>query len=318
MLINFILPVILSSPGILGLLGCTNGLVHTSLPTPFLPSSDLKDQLVYVLPKGYIKVETDSGYGGGKPEVVYEPDPQHYYLLKYTSNMWYDDDINISLNESGFLSTITTTTTSRAPEIIKKVGEIASDTLRFTAGLTRNTWTEPDNFLVLIDPKDIARYDPKIPFDDKKYAMSKLKITHISLEHPQNNPLYIDPKPEPAPERPPILNQCICYRPTLPYKLRMAYEITTAGYPENKKALVYVERYIYLPNFSRLVTFDITRPKFVTQVQSLTFTNGLLTQVALKKDSELLAALGIPADLVKTVAGLPLELFKVKVQNMGQ
>jgi hypothetical protein len=78
----------------------------------------------------------------------------------------------------------------------------------------------------------------------------------------------------------------------------------------------YIERVVSLPNYSKIVTFDITRPAFVEKVQNLTFTNGLLTQVNLKQDSELLAALGIPADLLKTVAGLPLSLMKFQTENV--
>jgi hypothetical protein len=107
-------------------------------------------------------------------------------------------------------------------------------------------------------------------------------------------------------ERPPADNRGICYRPALPFKLRLLV------------GDLYIERVVYLPDYSKIVTFDINRPAFVQKIQNLTFTNGILSQVHLKKDSELLAALGIPADLVKTVAGLPLDLIKFRTTNLQE
>jgi hypothetical protein len=131
------------------------------------------------------------------------------------------------------------------------------------------------------------------------------KIAHISLEHPKASFLYTDPK-QSAVERPPADNRGICYRPALPFKLRLLV------------GDLYIERVVYLPDYSKIVTFDINRPAFVQKIQNLTFTNGILSQVHLKKDSELLAALGIPADLVKTVAGLPLDLIKFRTTNLQE
>ena len=293
--INITLGVILLSFGIFGMLGCSRGLVHTNR------SSDLSNQMVYALPKGYIKVVSDGATDGATitVETVYEPDEHHYYLLKYTPNIGFDDDITMAVNDKGFLSSIDVTTTSKLPDIVKKIGEIAVAALEIPA--VRGV--EPVGpFEVIIDPEEIPEY-PKEPNkkSGKTYNWGKY-ITSISLEHPKAISFLYEKDSHSASEGPPDENRCICYRPALPFKLRLL----VGG--------VYIERVVYLPNYSKLATFDITRPAFVQKIQTLTFTNGLLTQVRLKKDSELLAVLGIPADLVKTVAGLPLALMEFKTQ----
>jgi len=285
--INIILCVILFSSGLFGMLGCSMGLVHTN-------QSDLSNKMVYALPKGYIKVASNGTTI--TVETVYEPDENHYYLLKYTPNIGFADDITMDVNEKGFLSSIKVTTTSKIPDIIKKAAEIAVSALEIPTVKAARAGTP---FEVIIDPANIDEYKPGKP--GKKYNEY---IDSISLEHPKATSFLYETASESASERPPDVNQCICYRPALPFKLRL----TVGG--------TYIERVVSLPNYSKLVTFDITRPAFVQKVQNLTFTNGLLTQVNLKQDSELLAALGIPADLVKTVAGLPIELIKFQTQNV--
>ncbi|MBM4293554.1 MAG: hypothetical protein FJ126_01430 [Deltaproteobacteria bacterium] len=276
----------------------------------------LRNQMVYALPKGYIKVVNDKD--GLKIETIYEPDEHHYYLLEYTPNIGFDDDITVKVTDKGFLESIEVTTKSQIPEIIKKIKEIAVEALK----IPFKTTTIP-HYEIMFDPNKLDEYTPdkfketlKLLADLKDTAKPEARsaaqkklsesggtlykhfnISHISLEHPKAGFLYTDYN-QSASARPAGDNRGVCYRPALPFKLRLL------------ASDLYIERVVYLPDYSRLVVFDINRPAFVEKIQSLNFTNGLLTQVHLKKDSELLAALGIPADLVKTVAGLPLELVK--------
>lgn len=316
--INIIVWAVLLSFGIVGMLGCSMGLVTTN-------QTDLGNKIIYSLPKCYIKLV--NGNDGLKEETIYEPDEHHYYLLKYTTNIGFDDDITVQLDEKGFLSSIQVTTTSQVPGIIKKITEIAVDALKIPAKMTLVDLP----FEIIIDPADIKLYDAKdlvekmnllckfanIPpgnkeerqkvqsqlFDSSGILYKPYKIAHISLEHPTASFLYTNLN-QSASERPSADNRGICYRPALPFKLRLLV------------GNVYIERIVYLTNYSKVVTFDINRPAFVQKIQNLTFTKGILSQVHLKKDSELLAALGIPADLVKTVSGLPLELIKFKTTNV--
>lgn len=75
------------------------------------------------------------------------------------------------------------------------------------------------------------------------------------------------------------------------------------------------ERLFYLPNKSPVIAFDITRPAFTEKVTKLTFTQGVLSEVYFKKPSEAVAALKIPADILKAVSGMPLDLLQFQVNN---
>jgi hypothetical protein len=309
--------------GALTLFGCSPGLLHTG-------QTNLNDTIAYALPKGYIKVTCSSNQI--TIDTNYEPDPNQYYVLEYTPNIGFDDDITLTTDNKGFLKSINSTTKSKFPEIVQAITKIPLAAMRIPTKVTG-----VPNFELIMDPKDIKQYNPqtfsdtmsllektkKIPqgenveaqkaaIEAAKRRLSEMggtlyqnyRIAYISLEHPKASFLYTD-SAQSATQRPPADNRGICYRPGLPFKLRILIG-------DN-----YYERMVYLPNYSKLITFDVSRPAFVQKVQALTFDNGMLTSVNIKKDSELLAVLGIPADLVKTVAGLPLELISVKTSDIN-
>ena len=96
------------------------------------------------------------------------------------------------------------------------------------------------------------------------------------------------------------------YRPLLPYRLEIQF-------PDN-----FFVQNIYLPNEAPIISMELTRPAFADRVTSLTFENGVLTQADLTRPSEALAFMKLPVDLVKAIAGLPLELLQFRVQNIQQ
>jgi len=53
----------------------------------------------------------------------------------------------------------------------------------------------------------------------------------------------------------------------------------------------------------------------VEKIQELTFDNGILKEVHVKRPSEVEGFLTIPVNMVKALAGLPLELIQFKVDH---
>jgi hypothetical protein len=96
----------------------------------------------------------------------------------------------------------------------------------------------------------------------------------------------------------------VYYKPLLPCKLKVIFNDNL------------YEKIIYLPKpDSPIIAWDIKRPAFVQKITKLTFANGVLTEVYLNKPSELLAGLKIPAEILKAVAGMPLELLQFRVSQ---
>jgi hypothetical protein len=131
----------------------------------------------------------------------------------------------------------------------------------------------------------------------KQYA--EYDIRYISLDLQPNNITGQAPVQTGAG----AARKSIYYRPLLPYKLKVMF-----------KDNLY-EKIVFLPYQAPIIAWDITRPAFVKQVTKLTFVNGVLTEVYLNKPSEWLAAVKIPSEILKAVAGLPLELLQFRVSN---
>ncbi len=93
----------------------------------------------------------------------------------------------------------------------------------------------------------------------------------------------------------------VYYRPLLPGDLKVMFDDNL------------YEKKVYLPNRAPIIAWDITRPAFTKKVTKLTFANGVLTEVYLNQPSEMLAGLKIPSEIIKSVAGMPLELLQFRV-----
>jgi len=305
--------------------------------------NSLKNKQVYALPKGKVKLKLANNEFS--IDAIYEPDQDNYYFLEYCSNIGFDDEVRVTVNNKGLLSGIEVTSKSQVGAIVSKVMEIIKEAVKIgvPAGPAKA-------FEIIIDPNEIPKdnknilnialqLDPLLAkkmvlesdpiankaelikveneinrireeIEKKKAIIGEKKdylqyfdygILYISITRPEKTNLFIAETTSG-----PTSTGGIIYRPVLPCKIRMLY----------KNCLF--DNTIYLPNWSPPICIDINRPAFVEKVYSLKFQDGVLTEVYLKKPSELLAGLGIPAEVVKTAAGLPLDLLKFRVEYGDQ
>ena len=110
------------------------------------------------------------------------------------------------------------------------------------------------------------------------------------------------------PKQGPMDQKGIYYRPLLPYELSII----------NEKFAIYYQETISLPNEAPILAVDLTRGPFITKKMTLTFKNGILTQMKVDKPSEVLAAMNIPLDIVKAVVALPTELIQFKMNYSSE
>ena len=144
-------------------------------------------------------------------------------------------------------------------------------------------------------PYELIKYNNMI----KKYGECGLR--YISLTWLPHHLNFEKDSSSPASGCKGVGSRSVYYRPLLPCILKVRFFDTL------------YEKIIYLPNKSPIIAFDITRPAFTKKVTKLTFANGVLTEVYLNKPSELLAGLKIPTEIIKAVAGMPLELLQFRV-----
>jgi hypothetical protein len=73
-----------------------------------------------------------------------------------------------------------------------------------------------------------------------------------------------------------------------------------------------------IPMSNKLARVDIDRTKWVKHEVTVSFDKGRLTKVDLKKPSEAAAFASIPADVLKTIVGIPAELVQFKIDTSGK
>jgi hypothetical protein len=284
----------------------------------------------------------DSGSGSKATEqrqlsvgTIIIPDPKHYYLLENCNNISFDDEVDIQIDNLGLLKSINTKTKSQIPSILLEVTEIAKSALKLTTKLAGSK-----NYELTIDPAELALFDTKtknkylelpeltsrIKDLDSKYRggdksvkaeLDKLKLRQLKInseippellnkvnkyEKYNISEIFLVCDAQFKPQTDHDEFPGFYYRPMLPYELFIK---TTEE--------EIIDTIIYLPNFSPLMKFAITRPAFVEKITNLTFDKGVLTGIHINKPSELLAGLKIPSDILKSVAGLPLELLQFRV-----
>lgn len=279
--------------------GCTSAILQSSQKPHNINTNVLDpNELGYFLPKGLIRLAMNQDTKGVLVltiETQYIPDPDHFYTFKYNPNPGCDDEISITLDANGMLSDINVTATDKSAAIVGKILEIAKEAAKIP--LAYPAKVRGPEALPLID----TIFDPNIFLENRTDEIKKLKtqwqdyLSDITLEPKTQG---VTKEEEPSPQN------GIYYRPLLPY------ELTLTG-DKNYKFVKTVT--ILLPNKSPILSLDIRRAPFVQKVTHLTFASGVLTEVHITKPSEILGAMDIPLNIVKTITSLPTDLIQFKI-----
>lgn len=249
--------------------------------------------------------------------------------------------MDVAINSNGLLKSINTKANSQIPAILLEMTEIGKSVVKLGTQVDKSTYFELD-----VDPDELKDVDNetrnqiidlfalentikelKLRIDKETVASEKERLVK-DLENTNKSKQRIEAKiGEPslklikkyeaiyginaifiqwkgakiAPQTDHEEFSGIYYRPIMPCQIY----IKTKDYV--------VDTIVYLPNKSPLMKFEVTRPAFVEKVSNMTFDNGVLTGIHINKPSELLAGLKIPSDILKSIAGMPLELLQFRV-----
>lgn len=309
--------------------GCT--VLTSELPSDLLENERAPAGVDYMLPKGLVTAtlsvnETTGEFDFGISEVEWVPDTQLRYFLRYRPHPSYDDEVTVTMVESGkpFIKQIDSDTTDRTKDIIVNLVKAAAFAGAFEVGA--NDKLLADIIIDLSDPSDVhtarstfeaemRRYlrlrhekcDDSPPEDDAGKAVCRKFERLLALSDPGSKQrdgdalitLNVSRAPQsPSPGVPADCTVGICYRPKEPY-------IVSYGVTGVVRTAIYE-----LPNAATVYSIDIKRAFLVQKIQGLKFDdNGFLTEVSIDKDSELLAAARLPLEVMTAVSqGLQLRI----------
>jgi len=310
-------------PVVLGVLlclaaGCTSPPLRSTNTAP-LRTTDIRQGTRYALPLRLLTIQIWEGKVGatkqryavlaGTPAV---PDPRHQYVLAYQDSSMSSDELTWEV-KNGFLASVKAKTKD---ESLTSLGSAVSLLVEIAkAGVSLATGTPGAK---VTEKAMLAQYmvDPLSP-------RGQGRLLQIQKEHGVTISLQgvngCDPCPQ-LPDCGPVAPSCvtgIAYRAEYPYTLTMEPMalVEGSGSSESHELLLHGEQVVLLPNQSPVTLMPLTRAAFVEQKMELTLTEGVLTKVTVEKPSQLKSFFDSLIEPVRTIASIPGELLKVRIEQ---
>jgi hypothetical protein len=234
------------------------------------------------------------------PTLKYIPDPNARFRVALRGSIFASDETTITTNTEGLLTAINATNEDKLQTIVPKAIELITSIARATAG--RKLASIPPNG----PPPDFHIVTSIDPFNAKNNASEFNDITGgMTVEFSNLDGTEITAYS--AADEKKITEQCsrsVCFRALVPVFMTIRHEN------------VLLVRYMAVVPSPYLVgDYDIRRAACVKKINTLAFTNGVLTSATSNKPSEALACLQIPIDVANAIVSIPGELIKVRVNN---
>lgn len=291
---------------------CAHHALQSSSPDELSAQKTYSIPVVYYLPKAKIHIQykptKDINVYDFTVDTVYGPDPDKCYILNYLENVSYDDTITVTLTDNNLLSKVDVTSQSQVGPIIMRLIDIAKEAAKLAIPLPGAPVPGPKEqvppipqipFDVTIDPDDIQYTSGTNSIENK---LAEYGVKSVSLKRLQSKDATATLQAKNVRLMQPEDSRSIYYRPVWPYEFTFQH---------NNFLIIQT---IYLPNYEPAIPINISRPAFTQAVTNLTFKSGILTEVHLQRQSELLAGLNIPLDILKAIAGIPAEMLQFKVK----
>lgn len=302
----------------------------------------------YFLPRAFIKVSI-TRTNGTAPNVletiatVRRVDNHQLFCLDHASSVFADDEIVVKKDRdqdennktlttrNQFLGLVTSKAVDQSSIIFRKIirtifvgiaqgGAILRSGARTSAGFAGG-----DSLKVEFDPLDQAslarandamrRFGFCMILEDFTY-----NPRHAEAEGYCNAPSVVAREPtvfhtvyaREVLAAPPIVSPGIYYRPRAPYRLA----VYTSDDPErSRKWNLSKTEIVHLENVSPLLRLRIDRSAFAARRLALVFEDGTLVGSCLFKGSEVLGAIDIPLEIVRSIVKLPTAMFQVKIDE---
>ncbi len=267
------------------------------------------DGLVYFVPTSLLKITMGPGENDGDGlsitlENVTVPDHSKAYELKYRPSAFANDDIFLATDAKGLLTTANTTAEDATGDVILALAKSATGLVTFGVppSSRREKSARPgrrplckmpsSRWTIVIDPLDRQTWPYWL--DD-----ACIQVDPVGDGPPTD--LGVSAGAHGKPEKA-TCDSGICYRIAYPYR------VTATFSPE-----MYEQVTFGFLGASPVFSYDVTRAPFIRKSVSLTFDEGVLTEVGVNKPSVALAVAELPLNLTKAILSAPAEILKLRL-----
>lgn len=287
---------------------CSRTIVQSTRPGPV--AKDVTG-VTYCLPRTLLKIAVTKEAGQGDT-VELEPlppiaDADACFLATVNHSAASADKVTIATTPEGLLKSIDAIGEDTTPKIILKLGELAREVakaiVQFPAADTAPH--EKTHRELVFDPAMPSQVrDVDQALHTIGYSLIVERLGTAPATHGANAPQSA---------------AGVLYRRPIPYMVSIAVlPSVRAAAPGGAKTKVrnqevLLARVFNLPNDGPTETINLSGGAFVETSYTLTFTDGMPTEVKAAKPSEVLAAISVLPELAKTITSIPADLVQLKI-----
>lgn len=264
----------------------------------------------YYLPKPYVQVELyEENFGADKTRVhvrmlgISSADVSKSYLLKLNHNWGSRDEVRAVLTPEGLLSHITYDRHPRQADAVVAIGRAALKAASMVVG---------GPFKGDGAPPEFARLAARGGYEYKGQCIAtNLMIGTRQINIDINKPECLS---SPAGQRCDEMDrEAFRYRRLIPLSVR----VHDSDPGNASKSAIDITGIVYVPDPcpANDMSYPLTHLTFAHQRYDFAFAGGVLSEVAVRKESELLTIAEIPGNILGVVTGLPAKLISVEVNH---
>jgi hypothetical protein len=290
---RLVLPVAWRSGALLLLAGVTGcGTLVISKPAPAdRPAS----QLTYALPKVLFQfAATNDAKQGTLLDIRPLPaiaDPSAVYELHLPHRAWRSDDFSVQLTPNGVLASLSLTNEDATPQIVAELGQLAVEAAKAVV-MFREPAVRAQAFSLVFDVGNLPKANAWLAANRQPF---RLRVEGVP---PQVTTF----------SRTQTVAGVICRRSTLVWVEVLAATDQT----------VLLQAPVLVPNFGPEFVVPLKAGAGVKRGFSLTFDNGILTQMSASRPSELLGWVSPLITVPKAIVSIPGELLTLRVNHAGK
>jgi hypothetical protein len=247
--------------------------------------------------------------------------------LDYLGSLVSDDLVKVQRNQQGLLTSVNSSVQDKTPEIFEKLAQIGENLA--IAGGRSGELRSADTLDVEFDPfiweemirvkGALRRFGFCVYVEGYSFSVAGLAPEGISKAGERwcstDNPKQHDDSASyyaSLPVPPEVMRTGILYRPNTSHKVVVLRRDDPGG-PGGWK-LFQLAR-VNMSNMSPILSISVERAMFAKRDTDLTFSAGVLTDVSIKKTSELAGFVRIPLAIAKAVVDVPAQIVQFKIAD---
>lgn len=285
----------------------------------------------YLLPRALLSLSVSSdGKTIAPPQVKTKmvADRAQTFCLDYLAAANSEDIVTVDRNPSGLLTSISSDVTDKTPEIAKALIETAAN-VTIAAGRQAVDVAGKETLDLDFDPfvwnelmaakKALRRFGLCVYVEGHSFSARGLSAAGLrvaaekwcSAEHPR--PYVRDDVLSSLPVPDSLARTGILYRPNIAFRvivMRKSDPASTRGSWQLHQSTM-----VEMPNVSPVLSIGVSRALFANRKTTIKFSDGILTDVAIKKDSELASFVSIPLAVAKAIVEVPAQIIKIRIAD---